>query len=97
MKRPPSTKLALDWLSMGYAGVWLIFLVFPALSLWSAPQFSQGQKIFATGLFVFFCLLYLASYGINTILPAPSQTVRTLWWSLIVALPVLALSFFIGA
>lgn len=87
----------IDWLAMGYAGIWLVFLFFPALALLSAPQYSQGQKIFASSLFALFCLLYLVSYGINLAIPASSQTIRTLLWSLIVLLPVIGLAFFIGS
>lgn len=97
MRQTQKRRFSISWLSMGYAGIWLVFLIFPIVSLWNATEFSQGQKIFASGLFAVFCLLYLASYGINAVLRAPNQTVRTLWWSIIVLLPVIALTFFIGA
>lgn len=97
MRQAQNMRVDISWLSMGYAGIWLIFLLFPFLNLWSSAEIPYGQKIFASTLFVLFCLLYLASYGINTALRAPNQTVRTLWWSLFVMLPVVALAFFIGA
>lgn len=97
MRQAQKRRFSISWLSMGYAGIWLVFLIFPIVSLWNDTEFSQGQKIFASGLFAVFCLLYLASYGINTVLRAPNQTVRTLWWSIIVLFPVIALTFFIGA
>lgn len=85
-----------DWLASGFAGIWLIFLAFPALEIYVTPTAGGGAKVasfIALGLFV---LGYLLSYGASWLMPGSSPWVKTLRWSLLLLLPVGIMATILG-
>lgn len=88
-------KLArFDWLSGGYAGIWLVFLIFPMSAVLSNPSAKPLDKCLTVLLLLLFCLIYLCAYGCNDVLPIKVQWQRTLGWCLLLGLPTLLLSLF---
>lgn len=91
MSTSPAAKphSIVDWLAVFYSGIWLVFLIIPAQYLLDSPDMNTAQKALSIGALALFCIIYLASYGINHLVPAKTQTTRTLIWTLILLIPVI--------
>ncbi|WP_237224645.1 sensor histidine kinase [Rothia nasisuis] len=85
-----------DWISVGFAGIWLVFLAYPLSRVLTNPTYSPVLKLLGASLILLFCFIYLLSYGANSLLPATNQLLRTLGWTLLLLLPALGLTFLFG-
>lgn len=91
--QPKNFWRSLDWPALFYSGIWLIFLLIPGAILISADSFSPLHRGTGLASLALFSLLYLASYGANTLMPGKTQEHRTLRWFLLLLLPALPLGW----
>lgn len=85
-----------NWTAVGFAGIWLAFLLYPLTEVWGSPSLESWQKWLAITSTFLFCTLYLVSFGANDLLAAKTQPQRTLKWSLLLLIPALIQLIFVG-
>lgn len=96
MSTQSTTRRQFDWLAAGFAGIWLVFLLFPLTQILANTQLSNIEKGLGLVAVLVFALVYLASYGAPWVLPGTSTWHRTLLWSLILLIPTAALAYTLG-
>lgn len=96
MSAQPTILRHFDWLAAGFAGIWLVFLLFPVSQLLANSQLSTTEKTLGLVAVVVFSLVYLGSYGANWLLPGKKTWQRTLQWSLLLLIPTAALTYAVG-
>lgn len=96
MSTRPTIRRHFDWLAAGFAGIWLVFLLFPITQLLTNNQLSNTEKTLGLVAVVTFALTYLASYGAPWVLPGKKTWHRTLRWSLLLLIPTAALTYAVG-
>lgn len=91
-----SSLKSLDWISMGYSGIWLVFLVFPFFAIVDDSSLVLTQKVTGISALFLFCFIYLYSFGNNNVIPAKTHWQRSLIWSGLLLIPVVILYLFVG-
>lgn len=97
MSTQPTLGRNFDWLAAGFAGIWLVFLLFPGNQLLANNnQLSNIEKTLGIAAVLVFALVYLASYGAPWVLPGTKTWHRTLSWSLLLLIPTAVLTYTVG-
>lgn len=81
-----------DRVATGYAGIWLVFLLYPLNYLLTDSSFTLIQKVVGVSCFLLFSLIYMLSFGVYDLIAEPRPLLRTFYWSLLLLLPTLGLS-----
>ena len=78
------------------AGVWLIFLLYPVQYLWSDSSYQPWQTYGGTASILIFCILYVMSFGANSVIAIDSASRRVLAWSGVLLIPAIFLCITLG-
>lgn len=83
----PPEPAAADWSEVLFSAVWLVFLVFPAVSVINAPGSPGARALGLTGLGLF-AVLYVLSWIREILLPGRGKLANCLLWCLVLLLPL---------
>lgn len=90
------TRQRIDWLSVGFAGIWLVFLVFPLSQVLLSDQLDSAPKVLSLCALALFAVVYLASYGAPWLLRGRETWHTTFYWCLLLLIPTVALTYIGG-
>lgn len=90
------TRQRIDWLSVGFAGIWLVFLVFPLSQVLLNDQLDNAPKVLSLCALALFAVVYLASYGAPWLLRGRETWHTTFYWCLLLLIPTVALTYIGG-
>lgn len=91
-----SALKSFDRVSVGLSGIWLAFLLYPLAYLLGNSSFTLAQKIVGTIWIALFAIVYVLSFGAYNFLTEPRPLVKTLYWNLLLLVPMLGLSSILG-
>lgn len=92
-RQSPADSTRFRWLDVGFSGMWLVTLLFPATDL-IFGDYTPAKKVIGVGALVLFILIYLCSFGKPQLIPVGSVVLRQVCWSLLL-LPTVVIIFII--
>lgn len=82
---------SVNWLALGFSAPWLVFLLMPLDSFFTAPELAQVRWT-GVALIAVFAVINCSAYAVPWLVPVASTVRRSVIWTLLMALPVAGLT-----
>lgn len=82
---------SVNWLALGFSAPWLVFLLMPLDSFFTAPELEPVRWT-GVALIAVFAVINCSAYAVPWLVPVASTVRRSAIWTLLMALPVAGLT-----